>query len=138
MVTASFYNFAAQFVARRVPAIWDVVTPAGALQARLRDGTLVEVPGDGPLPQLDLKPALEGNRKVTVHLGVPLLKSSQPNVAADGPSESNRYYLITQQLDDENLGGASDPEGMELAAEHQEYLQYRRELQALNDEEEPT
>ena len=27
-----------------------------ALQARLRDGTLIEVPDDGPLPELDLKP----------------------------------------------------------------------------------
>jgi type VI secretion system protein ImpJ len=79
------------------------------LKARLRDGTLVEVPEDGPLPELDLKPALEGNRKLTVHLGVPLIKSSQPNVAADGPSDSTRYHLITQQLDDENLGVNSQP-----------------------------
>jgi type VI secretion system protein ImpJ len=79
------------------------------LKARLRDGTLIEVPEDGPLPELDLKPALEGNRKVTVHLGVPLLKSSHPNVSADGPSDNHRYYLITQQLDDENLGVNPQP-----------------------------
>jgi hypothetical protein len=35
VVTATFYNFAPGFVARRVPAVWDVVTPAGALAARL-------------------------------------------------------------------------------------------------------
>lgn len=35
VVTASFYNFAAQFVARRVPAVWDAVTPDAALEARL-------------------------------------------------------------------------------------------------------
>ena len=41
-------------------------------KARLRDGTLIEVPEDGPLPELDLKPALESNRKVTIYLGVPV------------------------------------------------------------------
>ena len=35
VVTASFYNFAPVFVARRVPAVWDAVTPAAALDARL-------------------------------------------------------------------------------------------------------
>ena len=40
--------------------------------------------------------------------------------------------------EDENLEWASDPEGRTLAAEHREYLQYRRELQALGDEESET
>jgi hypothetical protein len=35
VVTATFYNFAPSFVARRVPGIWDVTTPAAALDARL-------------------------------------------------------------------------------------------------------
>jgi hypothetical protein len=35
VVTATFYNFAPAFVARRVPAVWEAVTPAGALAARL-------------------------------------------------------------------------------------------------------
>ncbi len=35
VVTATFYNFAPAFVARRVPAVWEVVTPAAALAARL-------------------------------------------------------------------------------------------------------
>jgi type VI secretion system protein ImpJ len=79
------------------------------LRARLRDGTLIEVPEDGPLPELDLKPALESSRRVTIHLGVPLLKSSHPNVATEGPSDNNRYYLITRQVDDENLGVNPQP-----------------------------
>jgi type VI secretion system protein ImpJ len=80
-----------------------------ALEARLRDGTLIEVPDDGPLAELALKPALENNRKVTVHLGVPVLKSSQANVASDGPADGMRYYMITQQLEDENLGVNPQP-----------------------------
>jgi hypothetical protein len=35
VVTATFYNFAPDFVARRVPAVWDAVTPSAALAARL-------------------------------------------------------------------------------------------------------
>ena len=35
VVTATFYNFAPAFVARRVPAIWSATTPEAALQARL-------------------------------------------------------------------------------------------------------
>jgi hypothetical protein len=35
VVTATFYNFAPSFVARRVPAIWEATTPAAALDARL-------------------------------------------------------------------------------------------------------
>jgi hypothetical protein len=35
VVTASFYNFAPAFVARRVPAVWDAVEPEAALDARL-------------------------------------------------------------------------------------------------------
>jgi len=80
-----------------------------ALEARLRDGTLIEVPKDGPLPELDLKPALESHRKVTIHLGVPVLKSNHPNVANDGPADGMRYYVITQQLEDENLGVNPQP-----------------------------
>ena len=34
VVTATFYNFAPGFVARRVPAVWEAVTPAAALEAR--------------------------------------------------------------------------------------------------------
>src|SRR5262249_14944651 len=41
-----------------------------ALQARLRDGTLVELPADGPLPALELKGAFDQGQRVTVLLGV--------------------------------------------------------------------
>ena len=80
-----------------------------SLDARLRDGTLIEVPKDGTLPELDLKPALEGNRNVTVHLAVPVLKSSQSNVSDDGPAPGTRYYVINRQVEDENLGANPQP-----------------------------
>lgn len=49
VVTATFYNFAPAFVARRVPRVWDAVTPADALAARLdgADAALRRVLGEG-------------------------------------------------------------------------------------------
>ena len=35
VVTATFVNFAPDFVARRVPAVWESASPAAALEARL-------------------------------------------------------------------------------------------------------
>jgi hypothetical protein len=48
VVTASFYNFAPAFVVRRVPAVWDALTPAAALEARLAgvDAAVRRVLGD--------------------------------------------------------------------------------------------
>ena len=43
------------------------------------------------------------------HLGVPVLRSAHPNVAEESPKDNARYYLITQQLDDENLGVNPQP-----------------------------
>jgi type VI secretion system protein ImpJ len=103
------HNWGLRSIQLNTDALGNFRFSVGALKARLRDGTLIEVPEDGPLPELDLKPALESNPKVTISLGIPLLKSSHPNIAADGPSDSARYYLITQQLDDENLGVNPQP-----------------------------
>jgi hypothetical protein len=49
VVTATFYNFAPGFVARRVPGIWGATTPAAALQARLDgiDRAVRRLLGDG-------------------------------------------------------------------------------------------
>jgi hypothetical protein len=48
VVTATFYNFAPAFVARRVPAVWEAVTPSDALAARLdgADAALRRVLGE--------------------------------------------------------------------------------------------
>ncbi len=35
MVTATFYGFHPDFVARAIPSIWSLITPAGAIEARL-------------------------------------------------------------------------------------------------------
>jgi type VI secretion system protein ImpJ len=98
------HNWGLRSIQLNTDALGNFRFAVSELKARLRDGTLVEVPEDGPLPDLDLKQAFEANRKVTIYLGVPLLQSSHPNVAAEKPSVNQRYYVITQQVDDENLG----------------------------------
>src|SRR5262249_35843575 len=54
-----------------------------SLEARLRDGSLVRVPGDGQLPALDLRAPLQRNPSLTVYLALPMLRLGRPNVAAD-------------------------------------------------------
>jgi type VI secretion system protein ImpJ len=73
-----------------------------SLRARLRDGTAVRVPEDGPLPALDLRPALQRNTSLTVYLGIPTVRLGRPNVA--GAGEAGRYALATQEIEDENSG----------------------------------
>lgn len=84
------------------------------LKARLRDGTVVEVPEACNLPALDLKDALEGQRSITVSLAVPLLRlgkanafdaaaQTEPAAADEEPGEA-RHLVIPQELEDENTG----------------------------------
>ncbi|TFV85939.1 hypothetical protein E4P40_13540, partial [Blastococcus sp. CT_GayMR20] len=73
VVTATFFNFAPGFVARRVPAVWDAVSPADALAARLAgvDAAVRRVLGD----EVDLTEAaqLAGTAAAAVDLpGRPL------------------------------------------------------------------
>src|SRR6201996_1579597 len=44
VVTASFYNFAPAFVARALPSVWDLVSPADALRVR-REGAVAALGG---------------------------------------------------------------------------------------------
>src|SRR5579871_5510148 len=57
------------------------------LQCRLRDGTLVNVPDDGILDAIDLKPAFEEQRSLTVYLGVPTASLGKANVAENGTAD---------------------------------------------------
>ena len=59
VVTATFYNFAPGFVARRVPAVWEAVTPAAALEARLSgaDAAMRRVLGEGSIASAEVAEA---------------------------------------------------------------------------------
>lgn len=76
-----------------------------ALQARMRDGTLVNVPDEVQLPERDLRPVLQDQASVTVYLAVPLLRPGRPNISSNGSlGEPSRYSLDTQEVEDENTG----------------------------------
>lgn len=79
------------------------------LQARLRDGTLIAIPEEGVLPALDLKPALEGTSSIMAYVGVPVWQPGRANVAGTGRTESGRYLVDTQEVEDENNGVNPQP-----------------------------
>jgi type VI secretion system protein ImpJ len=80
-----------------------------SLKARLRDGTLVSIPEDGDLPELDLKAVFEEGNAIDICLAVPVLNLGRANVSANGTGEGGRYLLDTQELEDENTGVNPQP-----------------------------
>lgn len=85
-----------------------------SLRARLRDGTVVSVPPDGTLPEIDLKAALAQDAAVTILLALPALQVGRANVSGDGAAELGRYRLDTLQLEDENTGLNPQPVAVRL------------------------
>jgi len=87
------------------------------LDARLPDGTVVRVPDNSDLPDLDIKKALEEAEggPVEIRLGVPLPRSRSANLV--GPEEApdglpRRYRLDEIEMGDENTG--SNPDTVEV------------------------
>jgi type VI secretion system protein ImpJ len=75
-----------------------------SVQACLPDGALVDLPEDGPLPTLDFREALEGERTLRVFLALPSFRLGSANAPDDGSAEGARYLQETQELEDENTG----------------------------------
>jgi type VI secretion system protein ImpJ len=74
------------------------------LRARARDGTLVDA-ADGPLPELDLKPAMEGSGVLTILLAVPQIREGHAN-AGTTADEGKRFLVEDVDLEDENTGAS--------------------------------
>jgi type VI secretion system protein ImpJ len=73
------------------------------MRARLRDGTVISIPEDGPLAPMDLKAALEGRNEISVALAVPEVQVGRPN--AGSVDDGARYRVYTaEKLPDENTG----------------------------------
>jgi type VI secretion system protein ImpJ len=89
-------------------ALADHTALVRSLRARLRDGALVAVPEDGPLPPLDLRGAFgPGGGAATLLLAVPVLRLGRPNAAAAAAAAADgaRYLVDAAELEDENTGG---------------------------------
>ncbi len=85
------------------------------LQARLREGTIVEVLAEGRLPTLDLNEILLGRDQATIYLAVAKLHANRPNTAAArtasakpepgaAPPLETRYLVEEFEVPDENTG----------------------------------
>lgn len=78
------------------------------LRARLRDGTVVSIPEDGPLAPLDLKAALTDRTDATIALAMPDVQMGRPNVGT--VEEGARYKVYSaDKLPDENTGQSERP-----------------------------
>jgi type VI secretion system protein ImpJ len=71
------------------------------LDACFRDGLLVSLPADAPLPELDLKSAFLGRTQLEVYLAIPKWRAGQSNV---GTQVTHRFRAEPQPTEDENTG----------------------------------
>jgi type VI secretion system protein ImpJ len=79
-----------------------------ALEARLRDGTIITLPEDASELSMDLREPFQLGREVDVYLAVPQHRPGQPNI--EGPNTGPvRYQTFTQELEDENSGTNPQP-----------------------------
>ena len=74
------------------------------LEARFRDGSVVQLPEDAPVPELDLKPLFLGRNTLDIHLAVPKWRSNQANAPTPDDANPTRYRVDTQSINDENTG----------------------------------
>ncbi len=108
------HNWGLRMLDLDVPALANFRCAIRALEARLKDGTMVAVPDDGSLGALDLRPALQSASSVTVFLGVPKLhlgraSARDPAVPADGETGHPRWVVSTEEVEDENLADNPQP-----------------------------
>jgi hypothetical protein len=98
VVTATFYNFAPGFVARRVPGVWGDVPPAAALDARLAgvDAAVRRVLGDEWIDSADAREASELAATAAAAVDLPGRPLAAANTAVDVPEE--RHLVLWQAL----------------------------------------
>lgn len=89
VVTATFYNFGPAFVAARVPAIWDAVTPAAALGARLAgiDAAVRRVLGEDWPGSAEAAEAADLARAAATAVDLPGRPLAAANTAVPVPEE---------------------------------------------------
>ncbi|HBF84044.1 MAG TPA: hypothetical protein DD420_30210 [Streptomyces sp.] len=107
-VTATFYNFNHELVARHLPAVWSVVTPSAALEARLRaaDSTLRRVLGEEVLASPEMAEAA----RLALRAGGAPPRPAKPLYAAHAdlpvPQEPHLAYWHAATLLREHRGDA--------------------------------
>ncbi len=105
----NYYNWGLRRIELDLDALGNFRLVVRALEARLRDGTLVDVPEFGSLPVLDLKDAFGRENNLTVYLGVPVFQIARANISAGGSTNGSRFIVDAQELEDENTGLNAQP-----------------------------
>src|SRR5919201_204534 len=96
------YNWGLRAIELDLDALANSRLVVRALKARLRDGTLVSIPEDGTLPEVQLKGAFERERSLTVFLAVPIVNLGKANAALNGTADGARYVVESQELEDQS------------------------------------
>jgi hypothetical protein len=98
VVTATFYNFAPAFVARRVPAVWEAVTPAAALEARRSgaDAAMRRVLGDEAIGSAEVAEAARLAVVAAAAVDLPGRPLAAANTAVPLPAEP--HLVLWQAL----------------------------------------
>jgi hypothetical protein len=97
VVTATFYNFAPGFVARRVPAVWQAVTPQRALAARLSgvDAAIRRVLGEDRLAAAAETAELAGVAAAAVDLPGRPLAAANAGLPVPGEAHLALWQSLT-------------------------------------------
>src|ERR1700676_902635 len=98
------YNWGLRSLELDLDALANYRCVVRSLEARLRDGTLLIVSADDPLPPLSLRDAFEQSSSVTLYVGVPLFNLGRPNAGDQADGEDTRFLVDTLELEDENSG----------------------------------
>lgn len=109
-----YFNWGLRHIEIDLDALGNFRFDVQSLTVRLRDGTLIEIPGDGALPALELKGLFDENRSLTVYLALPMVNLAKANVSEQGPSGSARFLVDLKELEDENTGVNPQPISVRL------------------------
>jgi type VI secretion system protein ImpJ len=74
------------------------------LAARLRDGTLIDFPRDGSLPEKDIRSILRDRPSATMYIAVPRVEMHRASVSDNASVNGTRYRIENLQVEDENTG----------------------------------
>jgi type VI secretion system protein ImpJ len=108
------FNWGLRYLELDRDAIAHFTATLPACEARFKDGTRLSVPGDASVDPIDLRRALGGDSRTTLYLAVPALQPGRANAATAPTADGPRWWVETQEREDENTGGDAQP------------LQYRR------------
>ncbi len=101
----SHYNWGLRSIELDPDALANYRLVIHSLKARMHGGTLVSIPEDGTLTALDLRDAFNRENRITVYLALPVLQMARANTATD----TARFSIATQEMEDENTGLNSQP-----------------------------